>query len=134
MAQIRITVSGAVTGQEIIRASVPINGITQWLIELASRPDGDIWASIPRYSTLRFGVEGSPFTTSAAGISALIHGTRDMELRILVTVMAEMPLCEICGESTPEIPFANCRFCRITNAFHHGRCCRMNPCNLARSA
>lgn len=126
MAEIRVIVSWC-TGREITRDLVPMQGITQWLIELVSRFERDMGTTQLNAATMRFGVEGSPFTTGPAGIGALIHGTQNMELRILVTAMSQANSCEICGEESSEIPFASCRYCGITNAFHHGRCCHMNP-------
>ena len=130
MPEIQVIVSWSGSGREITRASVSLDGITQWLIELVIRMQR--LAHSLDAATMRFGVEGSPFSTGPAGISALVHGTKmtnatDMELRISVFMMSRMNVCSVCRQESPEIPFTNCRFCGDTNAFHHGRCCTMNP-------
>ena len=131
MAEIRVIVSWSTSGREITRELVPQDGINQWLTELVIRFERDMGTTSLNAATMRFGVEGSPFTTGPAGILHLIHGTRmtnllDMELRIQVTAMAQMQACEICGEESPEIPFTDCRYCGVSPSLHHGRCCPMN--------
>ena len=35
--------------------------------------------------------------------------------------------CEHCGETSPGIPFKDCRFCGEKPCYHHGRCCPKRP-------
>ena len=149
---IRVIVSWSTSGREITRDLVSHSGITQWLTELVLRLqgalhesdfgtppsviDGGVSSNLLFAATMRFNVEGSPFSTGPSGITSLIHGTRvisadgteppEGELRIQVTALHQLNVCEICGESSPDIPYTECRFCGVQNSYHHARCCMMN--------